>query len=332
MTERVRVAGSAAHAGERFGSLATIGLGCAAVQAVVTGHYLQVAWSMNAPVPIAWWSVAVVAGLVGVPLILVHFGRQAERLVAMPWLVLLRVWVLPALAAHLLWLGACLLVLRRLDDRLAGVPLAGRRDLLAMLLNPAPGFALLLALALFPVLAKLTRALPAALPIGGLCAAAVVAGPAPLLVFLLVGLRLCGGDVTARPSRTGIAGRAAVALIGIAVIGVDSVPDRLGVLIAGLAVLPLGLALAGPARSRVPAATGPAVLVGYLILTPAVALTNKVALARLSALPSAAQLAAAVAEPLVWTAAVLVAAIALAAAGRRIAAVVFAGAARCDAE
>jgi hypothetical protein len=124
----------------------------------------------------------------------------------------------------------------------------------------------------------------------------------------------------------------AVAVIGLAMLGVQPLPDRLAMVIAGLAALPLCLAVAAPVGARLPGTFRWAVLAGYLLLVPAVAVTNKVVLARLSAMPSPAQLAVAVVEPLVWTAGIVVAATAVPAAGRRVAAVLGGGAPRCDVE
>jgi hypothetical protein len=274
---------------------------------------------------VAWSVVAGLAGTLGRPLILVDLGGRAARLVALPWLALLRTWVLPALVAHALWLGACVVLLRRYDDQLAGVPLGGGRDLLAILLDPPPGFALLYALALFPVLAKLTRTVPAVLLIGSLVAAATVMGTALLLVFLAVGLRLTGQPLTTSASRTDLVGRASVAVVGLAVSGVEKVPDGLAAVVAGLAVLPFGLAIVAPAAGRAPASVKRAVVAGFLMLLPAVALTNAALLARLSVASSPVQLVVAVAGPLVWAVGLLVAAAAVVASGRRIAAVVFGG-------
>jgi hypothetical protein len=295
------------------------------VQAVVTGHYLQVAWSISAPVPVAWSVVAGLAGTLGLPLILFDAGGRAARLVALPWLTLLRTWVLPALVAHALWLGACVVLLRRFDDELAGVPVGGGHDLLAILLNPPPEAGLLYALALFPVLAKLTRAVPVFLLIGGLAAAAVLIGTALLLVFLVVGLRLAGQPFTTSASRTDLVGRASVAVVGLTLTGVATLPDGLAAAVAGLAVLPFGLAVLAPAAGRAPAPVRRAVLAGFLMLMPAVAATNTVLLARLSVAPPAVQLVVAAAGPVAWAAGLLAAAAAVVASGRRIAAVVFGG-------
>jgi hypothetical protein len=316
---------TASDAGDRRADVAWAGLCCLAVQAVVTGHYLQVAWSIGAPVPVAWSVVAGLAGTLGLPLVLFDLGGRAARLVTLPWLSLLRTWVVPALVAHALWLGACVVLLRRFDGELAGVPLGDGHDLLAILLNPPPESGLLYALALFPVLAKLTRAVPVFLLIGGLVAATVLMGTALLLVFLVVGLRVTGQPFTTPASRTDLIGRASVAAVGLALTGVATLPDGLAAVVAGLAVLPFGLAVLAPAARRAPASVRRAVVAGFLMLLPAVAVTNTVLLAHLSVASPPVQLVVAVAGPVAWAAGLLVAAAAVVASGRRIAAVVFGG-------
>jgi len=312
-------------AAERRGECAWVGLWCLAIQLVVTGHYLQVGWSIGTQVPQAWSVVAGLIGTLGLPLILVDIGGQAGRLVALSWPALLRTWVVPALAAHTLWLSACVMLLRRYDDGLVGVPLGGSRDLLAILLNPPPEMSLLYALALFPVLAKLTRRVPAVLLIGGLVAATVLVGTATLLAFLAVGLRLTGQPFTTSASRTNLLGRAALAVAGLAISGVQALPDGLAAVVAGLAVLPFGLAVVAPAAGRAPASVRRAVVAGFLMLVPAVAVTNKALLARLSVASTPMQLVVALAWPVVWAVGLLVAAAIVVAVGRRIAAMVFEG-------
>jgi hypothetical protein len=324
-TLAVGVMPTTSDVGERHGDLAWVGLCCLALQAIVTGHYQQIAWSIGVPVPIAWSVVAGLAGTLGLPLILVDLGRQTARLVTLPWLTLLRTWVVPAVLAHALWLGAYVLLLRRFDDQLAGVPLGSGHDLLAMLLNPPPGSGLLYALAVFPVLAKLTRTVPGFLLIGGLVAAVVLVSAASLLVFLAMGLRLNGRPFTTSASRTDLVGRAAVAMVGLAVTGVDALPDGLAAVVAGMAALPFVLAVVAPAAGRAPASVRRAAVVGVLMLMPAVAVTNAVLLARLSAAAPPVQLVIAVAGPVAWTAGFLVVTAVVVASGRRIAAVVLGG-------
>ena len=313
-----------ARAEEARTGVAGVGLCCLAVQLLVTDHYLRIGWTIEPPVPVAWWALAVVAALFGPPLILVGLGGRARRLIALPWGRLLTSWVLPGLVAHLLYVTACFVLLHRAGGEFAGIAARDVAGLPAVLAAPPPELGLLYALALFPVLAKLSRRVPAALLVAVLCAATLWVHTASLLVFLTVGARLSGAvaSAAAPTSRMGLLRRASVALAGSAVLGVDRVPDHLAAVLAGLAALPFGLAAAGYAGGHLPEPVGRAAAPGYLLLAPAVVLANAELLARLSALSPAAQLAAAVAEPLALALGLVAATPVLVEVGRRLAGVV----------
>lgn len=305
------------------GVLATaagIGLCGAVVEYVVVRHYLQIEWAISLPVPVAWWALGGAAGVLGAALFLVHLGRGAARLVALPWPRLVLTWVVPCLAGHLAWLGVTLVVLRRFNPGLLGVPLLDSPDLLSVVLLPPREVSLLYVLALFPVLAKLVQRVPAAAVVAVLAAATLLTETVTFAVFLAAGLRLSAETdrLVATASRRNLVLRGAVALVGAAVLGVDRFPAGLATVVAGLAALPFGLTLAALARGRLLAVMGAAAVPGYLLLVPGLALADKILLPRLSVQGSAVQLAVAVAEPAVLTAAIVFGGIALVALGRQV--------------
>ncbi|MEV8504196.1 hypothetical protein AB0368_05095 [Actinoplanes sp. NPDC051475] len=305
------------------GALATaagIGLCGAVVEYVVGRHYLQIEWAISLPVPLVWWAVGGAAGVLGAALFLVHLGRGTARLVALPWPRLVLTWVVPCLAAHLGWLAVTLVVLRRFNPGLPGVPLLDSRDLLSVVLLTPREFSLLYVLALFPVLAKLLERVPAAAVVAVLAAATLLTETVTFAVFLAAGLRLSGETdrLIATASRRNLVLRGAMALVGAAVLGVDRFPAGLATVVAGLAALPFGLTVAALARGRLLAAMGAAAVPGYLLLVPGLALADKILLPRLSVQGSAVQLAVAAAEPAALTAAIVLGGIVLAALGRQV--------------
>lgn len=300
---------------------AAVGVVAVVTAYVVERHYLQVEWVIDAPVPVLWWRIGAVLGVLGMPLLLTALGRWAgpevPRLTGppadRPWRPLLTGWVLPFLAAHLLWLGATLALLRRFDPGLTGIPARDVAEIVPLVLLPPPELSLLWSLALAPVVARLGRRLPTGAVVA-LLAGLTLLTPAPtFLVFLLIGLRLA-------PVLDGLAEtatwrdlllRGAVALVGASVLGVPRFPDGLAVVVAGLAVLPFALTLvalaaavrAGPRRR---ARIGGAAVAVYLLQIPVVALFDRLLLARLGQTGRDLQYPAALVEPLVVTAAVVV--------------------------
>ncbi|MFI7602664.1 hypothetical protein [Actinoplanes sp. NPDC049681] len=309
---------------------AGIGLCGAVVQYVVARHYLQIEWGISLPVPLVWWAVAGAAGVLGAPLLLVGLGRGTARLVALPWARLVFTWVLPCLAAHLVWLAVTLVVLRRINPGLLGVPARDSREVLSIVLLPPPELSLLYVLALFPVLAKLVQRVPAAAVVAVLAAATLLTETLTLAVFLAAGLRLAADTdrLVATASRRNLVLRGAVALVGAAVLGVDRFPAGLATVVAGLAALPFGLTVAALAQGRLLVALGAAAVPGYLLMIPCLAVADKILLARLSVQGPGVQLVVAAVEPAVLAAAVVLGGIVLVALGRRVRARVPAVAAR----
>ena len=304
------------------------GLGvCAALaQYVVARHYLHMEWAITIPVPLAWWALAGVFGVVGAPLFLTYLGRRTERVVALPWRRLLLTWVVPGLVAHYVWLAVVLVLLRRYNPGLVGVPMRDLPELLSIALLPPPELSMLWALALFPLLAKATLRAPAALVVVILCALTLLTSAASFLVFLAVGLRFAAAieRATDPASWRDAAARAAVAAAGVCVLGVDRFPEDLATVIAGLAALPFALTVAAKIRARALAAIGAAAVPGYLLLVPVIGLADKVLLGRLSAMGATVQLGVALLEPLVLTAGIVIGGIVLLALTRRIRALAFA--------
>lgn len=267
---------------------------------VVTEHYLQVDWRTDLPIPVGWWVVGTIAGVLGGPLLLFGLGRRSGRLVTLAWPRLLAAWTLPLLAAYAVWLLATVAVLRRFNMDFATLPLHDPAALLGQ-----PDLSWPLVLVLLPVLAKLTARVPAPAVVVGSAALSVVTPSAALLTFAIAGLRLTDAPGRRATGRD-LATRAAVALIGACVLAVPQVPEGPAVVVAGLAALPLGLALASRSRSRVVAFAGTAAVPPLVAVLPVTAVADLLLVPALSGLSGTAQLAAAATEPLVLTAVAVV--------------------------
>ncbi|BCJ52681.1 hypothetical protein Asp14428_41560 [Actinoplanes sp. NBRC 14428] len=305
------------------GVLATaagIGLCGAIVEFVVARHYLQIEWGITLPVPLLWWAAGGVAVVLGAPLLMVSLGRVIRRLVALPWGRLILTWALPCLVGQVVWIGVTLVLLRRYNPGLLGVPIRDVRELLTVVILPPPQLSLLYVLGLFPVLAKATQRLPGVALVALLAAASLLTTTVTFAVFLAVGLRMAGGvdKLVETASWRSLVPRAAVAAAGGAVLAVDRFPAGLAVVVAGLAAVPFGLTLAALIRLRLLAVAGAAAVPAYLLLVPVLALADSVLLPRLSVQGSAVQLAVAVAEPAVLTAGIVLGGIVLHAIGRKV--------------
>ena len=315
---------------EALATAAGLGVVAAVAQYVVARHYLHMEWAITIPVPLAWWALAGVAAVVGAPLFLTYLGRRAERIVALSWRRLLLTWVIPGLVAHYVWLAVVLVLLRRYNPGLVGVPMRDLPELLGIALLPPPELSLLWVLALFPLLAKATPRVPGALVVAVLCAATLLTSAVSFLVFLAVGLRFAAAieRATGPASWRDAAARAAVAAAGVCVLGVDRFPEDLATVVAGLAALPFALTVAAKIRARALAAIGAAAVPGYLLLVPVLGLADKVLLGRLSAMGSTVQLGVALLEPLVLTAGIVIGGLVLLALTRQVRARAFARTAR----
>lgn len=283
---------------------------------VVARHYLQVEWVIDVPVPLVWLVLGAVLGVLGLPLLLTAVGSDVARVAApehQSWARLLLRWVLPLLAAHVVWLGLTLAVLRRFNPGLTGIPARGLGEIVPLVVLPPPELSLLWSLALLPVVARLTRRLPAGLVVVVLTALTLVSAAPTFLVFLLVGMRFAGAidRVGETASWRNLVPYGAVALVGAAVLAVPRFPDALGVAVAGLAVLPFALLLVAKLGGARPVSRGlvrvsTAAVAIYLVQIPLLALFDKVVLERLGHEGPGLQYPAAVVEPLVIVAAVAV--------------------------
>jgi hypothetical protein len=293
-----------------------VGVVAAITAYVIERHYLQVEWTVQAPVPVVWWVLGAILGVVGLPLLLTALGRGVERqaghLIGRSWWRLLTGWVLPLLAAHVVWLGLTLVGLRRFNPGFTGIPARDVAEILPLVVLPPPELSLLWSLALAPVVAKLARRLPAGVVIVALAALTLLTTAPTFLVFLLVGMRL--GPEIGRLAETAtwrsLLPQGAVALVGASALGVPRFPDGLGTVVAGLAVLPFALtllALLGARRqpSRGIVQVGTAAVAIYLLQIPVAALFDRVLLARLGHMGPTVQYPAALVEPLVIVAVVV---------------------------
>ncbi|MFI9487319.1 hypothetical protein ACIG47_13095 [Promicromonospora sp. NPDC052451] len=291
---------------------AAVGVVAVVAAFLVERHYLQVAWVIDLPVPVVWWWLGAVLGVLGLPLLLTSLGRAVEQPAIGSWRRLLLGWTLPLLVAHVAWLGFTLVVLRQFNSGFTGIPARGLPEIVPLVLLPPPEYSLLWSLALAPLVARLTWRLPTAVVVAGLAALTLLTPAVTFLVFLLAGLRL--GAVADRLAETAdrraLVQRGAVALVGASVLGVPRFPDDLAVVVAGLAVLPFALTLvarisAGRFGHRGLTRVGTAAVAIYLVQIPVLALVDHAALARLGYVGQGAQYAVAVLEPLVLTAVVV---------------------------
>lgn len=283
---------------------------------VVARHYLQVEWVIGAPVPVVWWVLGAILGVLGLPLLLTALGQDVARWAepdSRSWGGLLLRWVVPMLAAHVVWLGLTLAVLRQFNPGLTGIPARGIPEILPLVVLPPPELSLLWSLALVPVVAKLTRRLPAAVVVVVLTALTLLSPAPTFLVFLLVGMRFAAAieRVGETASWRNLAPYGAVALVGAAVLAVPRFPDGLDVAVAGLAVLPLALLLVAKLGGTRPVTRGlvrvsTAAVAIYLVQIPFLALFDEVVLERLGHAGPDLQYPAAVVEPLVIVAAIAV--------------------------
>jgi hypothetical protein len=299
---------------------AAVGVVAVVTAYAVARHYLQVEWVIDAPVPDVWWVLGAVLGVLGMPLLLTALGREVDGWItrwagaeSQPWGRLLLRWVVPLLAAHVVWLGLTLVLLRRFDPGLTAIPARTIDEIVPLVLLPPPELSLLWSLALVPVVARLTRRLPTGVVVVALAALTLLATAPTFLVFLLIGMRF--GAAIDRMAETAswrtLWPYGAVALVGAAVLAVPRFPDGLDVAVAGLAVLPFALVLVaklgGPGPvSRGVARVGAAAVAIYLVQIPFLALFDKVVLERLGHEGPGLQYPAAVVEPLVIVAAVVV--------------------------
>ncbi|MFC8796567.1 hypothetical protein ACFT2C_02440 [Promicromonospora sp. NPDC057138] len=279
----------------------------------VAHHYLQVQWVIDAPVPVVWWVLGAILGVLGMPLLLTALGREVDGQTGdQPWGRLLLRWVLPLLVAHVAWLGLTIAVLRRFNPGLTWVPARDVAEIVPLVLLPPPELSLLWSLALLPVVARLTRRVPTGVVVVVLVALTLLTTAPTFLVFLLVGMRF--GPAIDRMAETAswrsLWPYGAVALVGAAALAVPRFPDGLGVAVAGLAVLPFALLLVAKLGGRRPvsrglARVGAAAVATYLIQIPFLALFDRVVLERLGHEGPGLQYPAAVVEPLVIAAAVV---------------------------
>lgn len=296
---------------------------------VTRKDYLQLDWRLDVPVAGAWGTLSVALLPVRMPLFFAISGFFAARQLDRPWRGVLGRRVAPLLWVFVLWTLLQTVVMQAVsgfDTAIAATP----RELATQLTVTPGNLWYLLALATYVVVARAARrapwvALAAALLLGTVAAAGWVPTPGNryglltnLPFFLLGALLTRHGDVVRRhatPARARRAGAALVAafLVGATLwigLGLDTVPGvrpALGLLGAGAG------AVAAVALSRLPVlgagltALGRRTMPVYVVHLPLVAFVH-VASARLVPTGSTA---VAVAYPLLATALVLVASLAL---------------------
>ncbi|WP_433796485.1 hypothetical protein [Actinoplanes sp. CA-252034] len=238
----------------------------------VEGHYLQIEWQATA-VPLAWWYAADVAGTVAVPAFLGAVGLGLGGLADRPLADVLRTRVAPNLTWYAVSVSATLIVLWRLGPVYGLPPVRDLPELLRLLLLPPTGLALTYALALFPLLAWTARGLPR-----------------PLLVAAAVTLAVVAGVAAARNPTWATAAGLTRNLLFFLVGWHLAVPAH-----------PVAGALAAVGRAAAPIAA---------LALPATAAVGGALVRRLSALDGPLQILAAVAEPVLVVALVVVAGLA----------------------
>jgi hypothetical protein len=145
---------------------------------VVEGHYLQIEWQTTAVPALAWWYTAEVAGVLAGPVFVLTVGLGLGAIGDRSPAGMLRTRVMPNLLWYAVSVSATLAVLWRYGPVYGLPPVRDLPELLRLLLLPPAGLALTYVLALFPLLARAVRGLPAPLVLAAAVTVAVLAGAA----------------------------------------------------------------------------------------------------------------------------------------------------------
>jgi len=296
---------------------------------VVKGHYLQIEWHTTVPVPAAWWFAAEAAEALGGPLFFAAAGLGLGRLRDQRLTGMLLTRVVPNLVWYAAASAAGTVLLWRFGPGYGLTPIRDLPELLRQAVLPPSGLAPVYALAVFPLLAWLCRRLPTPLVLGAAATAgvlvAVAATRVPVLatsaeltrylLFFLIGWRLgrLGEAIAARAVLLRFLLAAAVfAMVALAFAAAGEQAYGIRPLLLGLAALPCGVAgaallAARPAGHRPLTAVGLAAAPIAAALVPITAVTGAFVVKRLSLLDGPVQLLVAVAEPVLLTAAIVVA-------------------------
>jgi uncharacterized membrane protein YcfT len=287
---------------------------------VVQKHYLEVTWRISAPVPGAWGRLGEQLLPLRMPLFFTVSGVFAARAVHRPWSVVGRSKVARFLYLFLLWVLIHTVLLSYAPD----FETARARDgleLLEQLTVTPPNLWYLYALALYFVVAKVTRRAPPALVLGAAfalsagSAAGLLATPGNRgalyenLFFFVAGLHLWtlveGAARTATRRRVAVCGAAyAAALLAMAAMDAEEWP--LVWPLTGIVAVGFGLTAAGRvARWRrlggALAAIGRRTLPIYVIHMPVLALLDLMVFGPLCTADVRAQWVLAFVEPALFT-------------------------------
>lgn len=284
-------------------------------------HYLQIDWHLPVPLPGAWGAFGEQLLPLRMPVFFTISGMFAAAAVQRPWPVVRRSRIAKFYYLYAVWFTVHTLVLN-LVPRFDTLAARDALDVLEQLTITPTNLWYLIALALYFVVAKLTRRVPVAVVLGAAfvlsatASAGLLASPGNRgqlfqnLLFFLAGLRLkpwvtrLAAETTVRRLVLGAAGylavMAAIQLLGIKQwFGVWPVASGIAVLIGVMAAVQLE-------RWRWPAKRlaelGRRTLPIYVIHMPLLALLHLALLRPFSGLGTAAQLVLAVFLPLVLTA------------------------------
>jgi uncharacterized membrane protein YcfT len=304
---------------------------------VIMKHYLQIDWHLSVPLPGAWGAFGDQLLPLRMPVFFCVSGLFAAGAVHRPWRVAARGRIARFYYLYVLWFAIHTVVLS-LVPRFDTLSARNLTDILEQLTITPTNLWYLLALAIYFAVARLTRALPAAVVLGAafLLSAAASAGllAAPgnrgqlyqNLLFFLAGLRLKPWlERWAREPRTRwlLAG-SAVYLAVVPLVRHFGAAQWFGVwpVLSALAVL-LGVAAAVEAHHRLAVASvlarlGRRTLPIYVMHLPILAVLHAVLLSLWSAAPAPVQLVLAALLPVAMTAVLVVACLGLHAGIRRL--------------
>ena len=291
---------------------------------VVMKSYLTIDWRIGLPIPGAWGLISDLAYPVRMPLFFLISGCFAANAVARPWAAVFRSRVLRFLYLYLLWTLIHMVTMWAFPDFPTLIPRSVAEFVEAITISP-PNAWYLYALALYFLVAKVLRRLPAWMPLAAAAALTTAVGAGLIdivsnrgsllanLLYFLIGTtfsrRIIG--LAARPRPLLAASSVALYLGALAVVratGTEQIPGvwpavaLLGVG-AGIAVAPLLARV--PRLGRALGRLGRRTLQIYVIHMPVLALVDALVAQRVSDAGRPVQLVAAVLLPVVLTAVVI---------------------------